>query len=87
MTQLKWNLCCEVLPEKDGNYLTAYKDAHRDEIYDVVLLSFVAGDGGGWNCSRFPDGIHSKHRITNVYAWADCLDAFNKDIFKKERRR
>lgn len=75
MARVKWNLCSETLPEKDGEYLKVamYEDVDGNQSFgNITVLNFVAGEDGGWNCIRLSNGkIFNENRIENVYAWAD----------------
>ena len=78
MAEVKWILCKDRLPENDGQYLTVSK--YEDEFYNFSDMSFVAGENGGWNCYRLPNGeICNENRINDKYAWAE-LDSMREEL-------
>lgn len=79
MAEVKWILCEDRLPEKDGNYLTLCRNEVYGYLYNLVEVSFVADDNGGWNCSRDADTgiIDNGHRF-DVFVWADSSELYEE---------
>ncbi len=91
--EIKWNLCSNEQPKKDGYYLAVCSmEGDPDWLYGVGEMSYVADEEGGWNCNRVFNRetgeckIHNSSRITTVYAWSDCIKAIHEEIKEMKKR-
>lgn len=74
----------KVKPDKDGEYLavTAMTLFNNERvIVGVSNIRYIADDKeGGWNCVRVGDKIRNTSRLSNVVAWADCLNDIQQEV-------
>ena len=71
---IKWTLCEEQTPIKEGIYLVSvYDDSYEFDIPCGVVIAF-------WSCGQW-----YKNSLWNVYAWAELPAPAKKDGFKNYR--
>lgn len=92
MVKVKWILCSDRLPKKNGDYLTIRKlDLENGDyvLCDPTTFSYVVGEDGGWNCSvnLVTGEVENESRVDDRYAWADCIDDLKNDLRKEIEKK